>query len=191
MGIPEHLTCLWRTRYAGQEATVRTGHGTTDWFQIEKEYIKAVYCHSAYLTYMQSISWEMLGWRKHKLESRLLREISITSDMLMTPTQHSKNEDHGIWSHNIMANRWVNNDRLNFGGLQNHCRWGLQPWILGGSKITADGDCSSHLLLIGKAMTNLDSILKSRDVNFTNKGPSSQSYGFSSSHVWMWELDYI
>ena len=67
--------------------------------------------------------------------------------------------------------------------------------ILGGSKITADGDCSheikSHLLLIGKAMTNLDSILKSRDVNFTNKGPSSQSYGFSSSHVWMWELDYI
>ena len=53
MGIPDHLTCLLRNLYAGQEATVRTGHGTTDW---EKEYVKAVYCHPAYLTYMQSTS---------------------------------------------------------------------------------------------------------------------------------------
>ena len=52
MGIPDHLTYLLRNLYAGQEATVRTGHGTTDWFQIEKEYIKAVYCHPAYLTSM-------------------------------------------------------------------------------------------------------------------------------------------
>ena len=56
MGIPYHLTCLLRNLYAGQEATVRTGHGTTDWFQIGKEYVKAVYCHPAYLTYMQSAS---------------------------------------------------------------------------------------------------------------------------------------
>ena len=69
MGIPDHLTCLLRNLYAGQEATVRTGHGTTDWFHLEKEYVKAVYCHSAYLTYMQSTSCEMLGWMKHKLES--------------------------------------------------------------------------------------------------------------------------
>ena len=85
MGIPDHLTCLLRDLYAGQEATVRNGHGTADWFQIEKEYIKAVYCHTAYLTYMQSTSRETLGWKKHKLESRLLGEISITSDMQMTP----------------------------------------------------------------------------------------------------------
>ena len=85
MGIPDHLTCLLRNLYAGQEATVRTGHGTTDWFQIEKEYVKVVYCHPAYLTYMQRTSLEMLGWRKHKLESRLPGEISITSDMQMTP----------------------------------------------------------------------------------------------------------
>ena len=51
----------------------------------EKEYVKAVYCHPAYLTYMQSTSWEMLGWKKHKLESRLLGEISVTSDMQITP----------------------------------------------------------------------------------------------------------
>ena len=51
----------------------------------EKEYVKAVYCHPAYLTYMQSTSCEMPGWMKHKRESRLLGEISITSDMQMTP----------------------------------------------------------------------------------------------------------
>ena len=56
IGIPDHLTCLLRNLYAGQEATVRTGHGTTDWFQIGKEYLKAVYCHPANLTYMQSTS---------------------------------------------------------------------------------------------------------------------------------------
>ena len=56
MDIPDHLTCLLRYLYAGQEATVRTGHGTTDWIQIGKEYVKAVYCHPAYLTYMQSTS---------------------------------------------------------------------------------------------------------------------------------------
>ena len=51
----------------------------------EKEYVKAVYCHPAYLTYMQSTSWETLGWKKHKLESRVPGEISITSDLQMTP----------------------------------------------------------------------------------------------------------
>ena len=56
MGIPDQLTCLLRDLYEGQEATVRIGHGTTDWFQIEKEYVKAVYCHPVYLTYMQSTS---------------------------------------------------------------------------------------------------------------------------------------
>ena len=56
MGIPDHLSCLLRNLYAGQEATVRTGHGTTDWFQTGKEYVKAVYCHPAYLTSMQSTS---------------------------------------------------------------------------------------------------------------------------------------
>ena len=54
MGIPDCLTYLLRILYAGQEATVRTGHGTSDWFQIGKEYVKAVYCHLTYLTYMQS-----------------------------------------------------------------------------------------------------------------------------------------
>ena len=85
MGIPDHLTCLLKNLHEGQEATVRTGHGTIDWFKLGKEYVKAVYCYPAYLTSVQSTSCEKLGWMKHKLESRLLGEISITSDMQMTP----------------------------------------------------------------------------------------------------------
>ena len=70
MGIPDHLTCLLGNLYAGQEATGRTGHETVDWFQIGKEYIKAVYCHPPYSTYTQSALCEMSCWMKHKLESR-------------------------------------------------------------------------------------------------------------------------
>ena len=70
----------------------------------------------------------------------------------------------------------------------------VTDFILGGSKITADGDCiqkiKRRLLLGRKAMTNLDSILKSRDITLPTKVCISQSYGFSSGHVWMWELDH-
>ena len=69
----------------------------------------------------------------------------------------------------------------------------VTDFILGGSKITADGDCNHeikrHLLLGRKAMTNLDSMLKSRDITLPKEVQSSQSYGVSNSHVWMWELD--
>ena len=88
MGIPDHLTCLLRNLYAGQEATVRTGHGTTDWIQIGN--VKAVYCHPAYLTYMQNTTCKMADWMKHKLESRFPGEISITSDMQMIPSLRQK-----------------------------------------------------------------------------------------------------
>ena len=123
-----------------------------------KEHVRFVYCHPAYLTYMQSTTWEMADWMKHKLESRLLGEISITSDMEMTPpllqkwrrtkepldnseraewkswlkTQHSKNKDHGIWFHHFMANIWGNSG--NSGRL----------YFLG-SKITANVDAAMKL----------------------------------------------
>ena len=84
MKTPDHLTCLQRNLYAGQEATVITGHGTTDWFQIGKGVCQG-YCHSAYLIYMQRTSSEMLGWLKHKLESRFQGELPITSDLQMAP----------------------------------------------------------------------------------------------------------
>ena len=85
MGIPDHLTCLLRYLFAGQEATVRTRHGTMDWFQTGKGEQPAWILSPAYLTYTQSISSEMPGWMNHKLESRLMGEISITSDMQMIP----------------------------------------------------------------------------------------------------------
>ena len=86
MGMSDHLNCFLRKLYAGQEATVRTRNGTMDWLKIGKRvYFKTVYCHPDYLKYMQSTSCGMLGWMKHKLESRSLGEMSITSDMQMTP----------------------------------------------------------------------------------------------------------
>ena len=88
--IPDHLTCLLRNPFAGQEATVRTGHEHQTGSKLGKEYVKAVYCHPIYLTYMQSTSWEMLGWMKHKLERRLPGEIRIASDMQMTPPLSQK-----------------------------------------------------------------------------------------------------
>ena len=85
MGIQDHLTCLWRNLYAGQEATVRTGHGTTDWFQTGKGVrlgcILSPYLFNLYAEYIMRNA----GLKKHKLESRLPGEISITSDMQMTP----------------------------------------------------------------------------------------------------------
>ena len=81
MGIADHLSCLLRNLYTGQEATIRTGHRTTDWFQIGKGirqgYILPPCSFNLYA--------ETLGWMKHKLESRLPGETSITSDMQMTP----------------------------------------------------------------------------------------------------------
>ena len=71
MGIPDYLTCLLRNLYAGQEATARTRQEKQTGFKIRKEYVKALYCYAAYLTYMQSTSDEISGWMKHKLESSL------------------------------------------------------------------------------------------------------------------------
>ena len=169
--------------------------------KLGKEYIKAVYCHLAYLTYMQSTSSKMPGWTKHKLESRLQGEISITSDMQMTPPLWQKSEEElksllmkveeksekvglklNIQKTKIMASSPTTSWQINGETMET-----VTDLIFLVSKITADGDCSHeikrHLLLGRKTMINLDSILKSRDI--TNKGPSSQSYGFSSSHVWI------
>ena len=85
MGIPDNLTCLLRNLYTGQEAAVRTGHGTTDWFQIGKGVHQGCIMSPCLFNLNQCTSCETLVLRKHKLESRLPREISITSDIKMTP----------------------------------------------------------------------------------------------------------
>ena len=104
-------------------------------------------------------------WQKRRGTKEPLEESERGKGKSWVKTQHSKNEDHGIWSHHFMANRWGNSgntDRLYFGG---------------GTKITADGDCNHEikrcLLLERKAMTNLlksyDSLLKSKDINWPTK----------------------
>ena len=91
MGIPDHLTCLLETSIQVKKQPLETDMEQWTGSKLGKEYINAIYFHSVYLTYMQSTSCKMPGWIKHKLESRLLGEISITSDMQMT-TPESKEE---------------------------------------------------------------------------------------------------
>ena len=93
MEIPDHLTCLLRNLYAVKKQQLEPVTEQQTGSKSGKEYVKAVYCHPAYLTYMQSTSGEMLGWMNHKLESRLLGEKSIISDMQITPPlwQKAKN----------------------------------------------------------------------------------------------------
>ena len=85
MGLQDHLTCLLRNLYLGQQATVRTGHGTTNWFQIGKgEWQDCILSHCLYNLYAEYIM-QNLGWMSHKLESKVLGEIQITSNMQMIP----------------------------------------------------------------------------------------------------------
>ena len=94
MGISNHLTCFLGNLYAGQEATVRTRHGTTDWFKNGKGVCQGCtlspWLFNLYVEYV----CEMPGWMKHKVESRLPGEISITSDMQMTPPLWQKAQEN-------------------------------------------------------------------------------------------------
>ena len=153
MGILDHLTCLLRNLYAAQEATVRTGHGTMDWFKIGKGVCQGCILSLCwYNLYAEYIIWNVglneaqTGIKITKRNINNLRYADDTTLMARSEeellkkvrewkswlkTQHSENKDHRIWSHHFMANRWGNNgnnDRLYFSGLQNHCRWWLQPW---------------------------------------------------------------
>ena len=153
MGIPDHLTCLLRNLYAGQEATVRTGHGAVDWFRIVKEACQGCILSSClfnfYAEYIRrnarleeaqagiktarrninNLSYAddttLMAESEEELKS-LLMKVKEESEKVGFKAQHSENEDHGIWSHHFMENRWGNSEnsvRLYFGGLQNHCRW--------------------------------------------------------------------
>ena len=126
----------------------------------------------------------MLGWRKHKLESRLLGEISITSDMQMTPSAESEelqsllmkvieeNETVGL-KINIQKTKIMASSPITSWQIDGELVETVANFIFLGSKITADGDCSHeikrHLLLGRKVMTNLDSILKGRDITLSTK----------------------
>ena len=115
------------------------------------------------------------------LKKKVLPFLAIWMNLEDIKTQHWKNEDHCIQYHHFMANGWGNNgnsERLYFLGLQNHCRWWLQPW---NSKILAPWK---------KRYDKTRQHIKKQRNYFVNKGPSSQSQDFCSSPVWMWELNH-
>ena len=155
MGIPDHLTCFLRNLYVGQEATVRTVHGTTDWFQLGKGVRQG--CILSPCLFNLYVEYIMQNARlKHKLESRLPGDRSITSDMQMTPSYERKwrgtknpldevKEEYekaglklSIQIAKIMVSdpitlwqidgKTVETVFYYFLGLQNHCRWWLLPW---------------------------------------------------------------
>ena len=203
MGIPDHLTCLLRHLYAGQEATVRTGHGTMDWFQIRKgvrqgcilspclfnldaEYVM----QNAGLDEAQTgieITRRNINNLRYADDMTLMAESEELKSLLMKVKEES--EKVGL-KFNIHKTKILASIPITSWQIDRETMETVKDFILGGSKITAGGDCSheikKHLLLGRKIMTNLDSTLKTRDSKYlSNKGPSSQSYGFSSSHVWM------
>ena len=147
--------------------------------KLGKEYLKAVYCHPVY---MESTSWNTPGWMKHKLESRLLGEMSITSDMQMTPLllkvnsllMKVKDESEKVGLKlNIQKTKIMLSGPITSWQIYGETMEMVRDIILGGSKIPEDGDCSHEIkrrLLLGrKVMTNLDSILKSRDIPLPTK----------------------
>ena len=150
--------------------------------KLGKEYIKAVYCPPSYLTYMQSTSLEILGWMKHKLESRLPVEISITSEMQMAESEEElksflmkvKEESEKVGLKlNIQKTKITASGPITSWERDGETVETVSDFIFWGSKITADGDFSHEIkrcLLLGrKVMTNLDSILQSRDNTLPTK----------------------
>ena len=150
MRIPDHLTCLLRNLYAGQEAMVRTGHGTTAWFQIGKGVRQGCILSSCLFNLHAEYIMRNAGLEKAqggiKIAGRNINNLRYADDttlmaeseeelksLLMKSergrgkswfkAQHSEKEDHGIQSHHFMGNRCGNSVRFYFFGLQNHCRW--------------------------------------------------------------------
>ena len=186
MGIPDHLTCLLRNLFEGQEATVRTGHGTTDWVQIGKgihqDCILSPCLFNLYADYIMRNSGLDKAQAGIKIVKRntnnlryaddttILAESKELKSLLMKVKEESKKVGLklNIQKTKIMASGPITSWQKNG---EQWKQW--QTFILQGSQITADGDCGHeikrHLLLGRKVMTNLDSILKSRDITLPTK----------------------
>ena len=187
MGIPGHLTCLLRNLYAGQEATVRTGHGTTDWFQTGKGArqgcILSPCLFNIYAEYIMRKAGLDEAQAGIKTAGRNINNLRYANDttfmaeskeelksLLMKVKEQSKKVGLklNIQKRKIMASSPITSRQIDGETMQT-----VADFIFGGSKITADGDCSHEikrrLFPGGKVMTNLDSILKSRDITLSTK----------------------
>ena len=184
MGIPDHLTCLLRNLYAGQEATVRTGHGTTDWFQIEKEIrqgcilspclfnLCADYImRNAELVEAQSgikIAGRNINNLRYADDTTLMAECEEELKSLLRKVRE-ESENVGL-KLNIQKTKIMASGPITSWQIDGET---VAEFIFLGSKITADGDCSDKIkrcLLLGKkVMANLNSILKSKDITLSTK----------------------
>jgi len=184
MGIPDHLTGLLRNLYAGQEATVTTGHGTTDWFQIGKGvcqgYILSPCLFNLYAEYIMRNAGLDEAQAGIKIAGRNINNLRYANDItLMAESEKElKNllmkvkeaSEKGGLKLNIQNKKIMVSSSITSWLID---RETVRDIIFLGSKITADGDCSHEikrrLLLERKAMTNLDSILKSKDITLLTK----------------------
>ena len=194
MGIPDHLICLLRNLYAGQEATVRIGHGTTDWFQIGKGVrqgcILSPCLFNLYAEYIMRNAGLEEAQARIRVAGRNINNLRYADDTtLMAESEELKGFLMKVKEESKKVGLKLNIQKTKIMASSPIASWQIDgetvaDFILGGSKITADGDCSLEIkrcLLLGrKVMTNLDSILNSRDITLQTK-----VCGFSSGHVWM------
>ena len=186
MGIPDHLTCLLRNLYAGQEATVRTGHGTTDWFQIGKRVNQGCILSRCLFNFYAEYIMRNAGWEEAqagvKIVGRNINNLSYADDTtLMAENEKLKSLLMKVKEESEKVGLKLNIQKMKIMAPGPITSWEIDgetvktvsDFILGGSKFTADGDCSHEIkkcLLLGrKVMTNLDSILKSRDITLPTK----------------------
>ena len=203
MGITDHLTCLLRNLYASQEATVRTGYETTDWFQIGKGVHQGCVfspclfnLYAEYIMRNAGLEEAQAGIKIARRNINNLRYADYTTLMaereeeLKSLLMKVKEESEKVGLKlNIQKTKFMASGPVSSWEIHGETVETVPYFILGGSKITADGDCSHEIkrrLRLGrKAMTNLDSILKNQRRYFAKKGLSGKGYGFSSGHVWM------
>ena len=187
MGIPDHLTCLIRNVYAGQEATVRTGHGTIDWFQrgkgVRQGCILSPCLFNFYAEYIMRNAGLEETQAETKIAGRNINHLRYADDttlmaeseeklksLLMKVKEESENVGLKL---NIQKMKIMASDPITSWEIDGETVGTVSDFILGGSKITADGDCSHEIkrcLLLGrKVMTNLDSLFKSKDITLPTK----------------------
>ncbi|KAB0340675.1 hypothetical protein FD754_022927 [Muntiacus muntjak] len=212
MGIPDHLSCLLRNLYAGQEATVRTGHGTTEWFQIgegvHQGCILSPCLFNLYAEHIMRNTGLEEAQAGLKIAGRNINNLRYADDttlmaenkedlksLLMKAKEESEKVGLklNIQKTKIIASGPITSWQIDGETVEivtdGETMETVTEYIFLGSRITVDDDYSHEIkrcLFLGiKAITNLDSIFKKQRHHFVNKGLYSQSYGFSISHIWM------
>ena len=202
MGISNHLACFLRNLCAGQEATVRNGHGTTDWFQIGKgvrqgcilspclfnSYAECIK-RNAGLDEVQAglkIARRNISNLRYADDTALMAESKEEQkSLLMKVKEESEKADLKL---NIQKMKIMTSSPITSWQIDGETMETMRDFIFLGSKITADGDCSQEIKMLAPWKKNYDQPrqhIKKQRHYFANKVPSSQSYGFSCSHVWM------